>query len=203
MSDARLYLGWAKSIGRSWFKAAEQGLEARLAGRETRGTDAAGRWLTENERRLLEALSALIVPSDASSPGAREADVVGNLERRLASAPARQAVYTKGLPGFDAFARKRHGRRFLELSEEQQIGLLEEIDRLSGAGSDSPSAFERRAGRLLRLYRITLHPAALLFPVLVRDVIQTFYASPSAWQWLGYDGPPMPLGYLDLMRRRA
>jgi hypothetical protein len=41
------------------------------------------------------------------------------------------------------------------------------------------------------------------FSGFVDDVFEAFYTSPVAWNLLGYDGPPMPLGYLDPTRRRT
>ncbi len=198
-------MGW---FVRERFRGLEEGLDTWMnsraaARRRPSHSNTEPHWLTEDERALLAALSTLIVPSDEMGPGASEAKVVETLDRRIASSPSRQGLYARGLAGFDRLSRKRHGLRFAELTAPQQTDLLREIDRLSDAKTDSISVVERRAGRLLRLYRIVRHPAVQLFPVLVKDVVQAFYTSPVSWEWLGYDGPPMPLGYLDVVQPRA
>lgn len=40
-----------------------------------------------------------------------------------------------------------------------------------------------------------------LFPILVKDVKQVFYTSQISWDWPGYDGPPMPNGYLGQLSK--
>lgn len=182
----RAAYGWALRSGRG-SKRSREGEE--------------GARLTAGQRRLLEALSDLLLPPSAGSPGAREAGVVPTIERTLEADPSRRALYVSGLESLENWSRRRRGLRFLELSEVDRLELLQQIDRLSSA----PSAPE--SGRLLRkasaILRGVRFPVLQLFPELVRDVMRAFYSSPVAWKWLGYDGPPMPYGYPDLTRRRS
>src|SRR5713101_4157472 len=58
-----------------------------LARRKRQRPHQAGRWFTSTESALLGAVAALIVPSDAQGPGAKEADVIGAVDRLVASSP--------------------------------------------------------------------------------------------------------------------
>ncbi|MGH9367240.1 MAG: gluconate 2-dehydrogenase subunit 3 family protein [Thermoanaerobaculia bacterium] len=198
----------AKSLAQRLYRVLKEGLDRWMGTRAHARRDPAhagteGRWLREDERQLLEILSSLIVPSDEGGPGAREAGVVEILELRLASSPSRQGLYTRGLPGFDRISRKRYGRPFSALAISQQLDLLHEIDRLSNVKTGSVSVARKALVKSLNLYRILRFPAVQLLPELIDDVMQTFYTSPVSAAWLGYDGPPMPRGYLDLERPRA
>jgi hypothetical protein len=159
-------------------------------------------WLQEDERRFLEALSDAIIPSDDHSPGARDARVVETLDRQLEASQSRQELYARAFASFDRLSQKRHGRHFADLTASERTELLREIERLRGEGTSDGSS----TGMLtlsLRLLRNVRAPVVRLFPVLVNDVMQAFYTHPVSWQWLGYDGPPMPRGYLDPTQTRT
>jgi hypothetical protein len=183
----------------------EAGLDRRLF-RDPQGTERssdAGLWFSSPERRLAEVLAARILPSDADGPGAREAEVAGALDRRLAaSPPERQALYGRGLQELDRLAQSRCHQLFADLTESDQNRLLEELDRAADRRFQGPLA-RRIPQRLTVLYYRWRFPAVDFFSLFVDDVFEVFYTSPVAWNWLGYDGPPMPLGYLDPTRRRS
>lgn len=113
-----------------------------------------GNYFTPAERRAADALTARIIPSDESGPGAREADVITFLDRQLAgfygrgqrwymSGPFLEALDTQGyqsehtpaalwrhgLAALDAHCSATHdGRDFVDLSEEEQDAVLRAID---------------------------------------------------------------------------
>ena len=58
-------------------------------------------FFTPEESALVSALAALIVPSDATGPGAPEADVGHTLERWVASSRYRREFYSRRLLAFD------------------------------------------------------------------------------------------------------
>ena len=157
--------------------------------------------LTSHQRQLLEVLALIVIPKDESGPGADEANVVATIEERLIHTPSRRAVYLRGLEGFDAAAKKRHGVSFLALTAPQQGELFRDaaepklrgIARLGG----------RAAWKMTRLSRVVRHPQAQLVPMLIQDVLEAFYTHPVSWEWLQYDGPPMPLGYPDVIQHRS
>jgi hypothetical protein len=171
-----------------------------MRGRRRRGPESAR--LTAGERRLLEALSDLLLPSSEGSPGAREAEVARSIERILEASPSQRALYARGLESLESSSRKRKGRGFLELAKEEQLELLRRIDRRSRTGSGAPET-EGLLGKASSLCREARFPVLQFFPVLVQDVRRVFYTSPVAWKWLGYDGPPMPDGYPDVTRPRG
>ena len=144
----------------------------------------------------------MILPSDAYGPGAREADAARKIEASLTGSPGRQAVYIRGLRALDALARRRAGRPFANVAGDAQIALLREIEGAAEARSRSARAL-RIPHRLIDLYMLWRFPEVEFLDQLVDDVFVAFYTSPVGWQWLDYDGPPMPLGYLDPLRRRA
>jgi hypothetical protein len=161
-----------------------------------------GGWLQEDERRFLEALSDAIIPSDEHGPGARDAKVVETLDRMLAASRSRQELYARVFTNFDRLSQKRHRRHFADLTAFERTELLREIECLGGAAAGD----ESRLGLVtlsLKLYRNVRTPVVRFFPAIVNDVMQAFYTHPVSWQWLGYDGPPMPRGYLDPTRPRS
>ncbi len=173
-----------------------------LAKRGSTRPEGAERWLREDERRLLTAIAATLLPSDETSPGAVEAGVVEALDHKLARTQPRQGLYARGLASCDRLSQKRHRRSFIDLTAPEREDLLREIERSFGPGHASATSSGRVLRGLLRLYANVRFPAVQLFPVLLEDVMEAFYTHPVSWQWLDYDGPPMPEGYLDLHHTR-
>jgi hypothetical protein len=161
-------------------------------------------WFSDEEAALVDVLASLIVPSDETSPGAREAEVVDTLDRMVVASPKRRELYWLGLYSFDEWARHQHGRSFLELPASVQLELLTEADQKQRKWGTSASLSGRIARNLVTFLHLAWRgvlPAIRLFPMLVADVQQAFYTSSVGWVWLGYDGPPMPHGYPDLSER--
>jgi len=173
----------------------------RLARRERERPSDPGRWFTPAEAHVVAALASLIVPSDETGPGAKEAGVTESLDLLLAQSPARQRLYRSGLLACDEWAHRRHGRSFVELAADKQRQLLDWADP-APPGSKIPSSLAHKVWRkAASVYRKWRCPLVELFPDLARDVMGAFYTHPIAWDWLGYDGPPMPAGYPDLRER--
>ena len=161
------------------------------------------RWFVHEELVLLDALAEVIVPTDESGPGAHAAGVMAHLDRMVAMSPTLQPLYQRGLLGIDALARRTYAVPFVSLTRDQQITLLEGLDRLAFAVS-AYAPLVRRVRNLVPLCGAASNgslAAAELFVSLVSDVKQIFYTSDIAWRWLGYDGPPMPQGYPNLAAR--
>jgi hypothetical protein len=165
-------------------------------------------WFTTEEAALVEALANLIVPSDETTPGAAEMDVLGRsaveaLDELVAGCADRQTVYTRGLLALDRLALDTHGHRFVDVSDEDQIRLLERLDQQQQAWFAPMPIPARAKTKLLMLYhqRSGLSPAVELFPKLVADVLQVFYTNRVSWVWLGYDGPPMRARHVESVER--
>jgi choline dehydrogenase-like flavoprotein len=165
---------------------------------------------TAEESALVKVLADLIVPSDATSPGAEQMGVRGRsavetLDRLVAGSQRRRAVYARGLLALDRLAQDKYKSPFIELSWKNQLHLLQFVDRLHQQWSKPISLTAKVKAKIVILYHKAsgLFPAVELFPRLVQDVLQVFYTDRISWGWLDYDGPPMPAGYPNLLDRRS
>jgi hypothetical protein len=177
---------------------------AELRARDTSRPRTAGHWLTPEERRTVEVLASLIVPSETGSPGAKEADAAQKIDRFISESPKKQEIYGRGLVALDRWSSDKYGCGFEELAPEQQIDFLKHVDLLhrQWLGADVPKN-KIKSMLLLRCYKITGYFSAVaLFPWLRQDALKAFYTCRVSWNWLGYDGPPMPHGYPDLFESR-
>lgn len=162
-----------------------------------------GRWLTPAEDRILAALASLIIPSDDTGPGAADADVTAALDRLLAGSPARQTLYRNGLLACDEWAQREYGRSFVTLAPDHQRELLRWVEPADSAVTRTASLTGKLRRKAVDFYRKWRCPLVELFPELSRDVMGAFYTHRVCWDWLGYDGPPMPDGYPDLRERET
>src|SRR5882724_12826904 len=90
----------------------------------------AGRVLTTAQLRDLDAITALMLPTD-DTPGAREAHVVDFLDRALASFAADQRpVFDVGLVDLNARVAQRHpgAGSFADLGADDATALLRELE---------------------------------------------------------------------------
>jgi gluconate 2-dehydrogenase gamma chain len=85
--------------------------------------------LSAAEAATLAAICARIIPTDESGPGAAEARASVYIDRALGGwlAPSRDA-YTAGLAAFDAAARARGNKRFVELAPAEQDAVLAALE---------------------------------------------------------------------------
>lgn len=170
--------------------------QAMLEDRNRRRPTGSTQWLTQPEYMLLATLASILLPSDSLGPGAPEAQVVDTVDRLIATSSTRQASYGPGLLAFDEIAQQTYNARFIDLTRAQQEELLQAIDAAAAArtgGSVVDRVVRKVASTVQELQGV--EPAIVIFPMLVNDVKQAFYTSEVAWQWLDYDGPPMPKGY--------
>jgi len=79
--------------------------------------------------KLVEAITARIVPSAPGRPGAREAGCVNFIDKALAHEDARaKPLYAAGLAGVEAVSRRRAGVPFIELEPAQQDAVLRALE---------------------------------------------------------------------------
>jgi len=91
-------------------------------------------FLNAEQFALVDALSERIIPTDASSPGARAARVADFVDLWLSEQEAQlQDTWRDGLAAFDELARRQHAQGFAALAAEQQDQLLEAQSRNEGA----------------------------------------------------------------------
>ena len=86
--------------------------------------------LSAAEAATLAAICARIIPTDESGPGAAEARASVYIDRALGGwlAPSRDA-YTAGLAAFDAAARARGNKGFVELAPAEQDAVLAALEK--------------------------------------------------------------------------
>lgn len=84
------------------------------------------RFFSAEENEAMAIVADLIIPDDEFSPGARAAGVPEWIDFVLANAPAAiQQQWREGLLALDRASEESAGKKFLELSHEQQRRLLE------------------------------------------------------------------------------
>ena len=78
------------------------------------------------EYPMVERLAEIIIPSDAT-PGAKEAGVAEFIDFMVASDPDVQYSFRMGLAWLNAHSERIAGKKFLEVSRDQQISILEPL----------------------------------------------------------------------------
>jgi gluconate 2-dehydrogenase gamma chain len=97
--------------------------------------------LTATESDVLEAITARLIPSDASGPGAKEARAAHYIDRALAGPLASsRAAYAAGLAALDAYARSTKGAAFAQLPPADQDAVLTDVETNKASGFTPTSA---------------------------------------------------------------
>lgn len=188
------------------------------------------RYLTEAERRCVDAIAARLIPSDASGPGAREAGVTDFIDSQLAGFYGRgerwymrgpfadgtdeqgyqfelppAGLYRRAIEALDAHCRDRFGdRAFADLAEGEQDALLGRMEE----------------GEL----ELDGVPARGFFDLVRENAIEGFFCDPiyggnrdmAGWKLVGFpgarydyrdfldhDGDPIEIEPVGLMGRPA
>jgi gluconate 2-dehydrogenase gamma chain len=86
------------------------------------------RFFTEDQGRTVEAITAQLIPAD-QDPGAKEAGAVYYIDMQLSRRFRKhQKAYREGLVKVDEISRKTGGKRFLELTSDQQVEALNTLE---------------------------------------------------------------------------
>ena len=83
-------------------------------------------FFTNVEYATVERLADLIIPNDGT-PGAKDAGVAEFIDFMVANDPEVQYPFRTGLTWLNVHSEQRHGKRFVELTPEQQTALLEPL----------------------------------------------------------------------------
>lgn len=75
---------------------------------------------------MVERLADIIIPSDGT-PGAKEAGVAEFIDFMVWSDPEPQYPFRMGLAWLNAHSERMLGKKFLEITQEQQTSLLEPL----------------------------------------------------------------------------
>lgn len=86
-------------------------------------------FFTKEEFALLDCLTDMIIPTDANSPGAREAGVAAFIDKTTAEAflPEQKQHWRKGLALVDALSQSMNQKTFLKASPSQQVAALRKM----------------------------------------------------------------------------
>lgn len=106
---------------------------------------------------------------------------------RYAPLPPQRACWTRGMNAIEAEAKLRFKRSFHALDPAEQDMLLKSVDR---GEVEAPDWGKR------------LPPQMFFRKVLLREIVEIYYAHPSAWSEIGFGGPAAPRGYLRLATNR-
>ncbi|GJE52757.1 hypothetical protein GOFOIKOB_5831 [Methylobacterium tardum] len=183
-----LYPGYdvlAKRDSPSWNAKTRAVLDERLAiGPETR------RFFDESEWPTMKAIADRIVPQPADR--ANLVPVAALVDHKLATdtrdgyrnpdLPEEREAWRRGLKALDAEARARFGARFHELGAWAQDALL----KLAEAGELTDAAWAGMPSKLFFKQRV------------LADVVEAYYAHPTAWNEIGWGGPASPRGYVRM-----
>ena len=147
------------------------------------------KFLTPEQWSLLEAIAARLIPQpdrEEPVPIAPWIDDMLHHNRgpgyRYADMPPMRDAWRQGLDAMADEARYRHGKRFEELSPEQQDALLTDVQH---------NRVESRYWRDLPAGGFFLH-------LLLKQVVGVYYSHPAAWSEIGFGGPASPRGYARL-----
>lgn len=81
----------------------------------------------EHEMATITVLGDIIMPKDAASGSASEAKVPEFIEFIVKDMPDHQVPMRGGLRWLDLYTTKKHGKSFVSLTHDQQIGIVDEI----------------------------------------------------------------------------
>lgn len=83
-------------------------------------------FFSSSEYAMVERLTEIIIPSDVT-PGAKEAGVSEFIDFMVTNDPEQQYPFRMGLTWLNSHSERTLGKRFLELTPEQQVSILEPL----------------------------------------------------------------------------
>ena len=86
------------------------------------------RFFTPAEMATITAMTALIIPADNHSPGAKEAGVPAFIDLMVSTSPEDvRKAWRDGLASVDKFSQGKHQKNFVDAPAGDQVKVLEEI----------------------------------------------------------------------------
>jgi gluconate 2-dehydrogenase gamma chain len=133
-------------------------------------------FFSASEYAMVERLAEMIIPSD-DSPRAKEAGVAEFIDFMVASDPEAQYPFRMGLTWPNAHSVRTTGKKFLEISGEQQNSLLEPLGFKDKARTGEEDG--RRFFRLMREYTVTgFYTSEIGFKELDNPALKFYAESP-------------------------
>jgi hypothetical protein len=147
------------------------------------------RFLSPAQWSLLEAVAARLMPQPEREEPVPIVPWIDNMLHhnhspgyRYADMPPMRDAWRQGLDAIAAESLNRHGKSFEELSPEAQDALLSDVQH----------------NRVESRYWGDLPAGGFFLHHLLKHVVGTYYAHPSAWSEIGFGGPASPRGYVRL-----
>jgi hypothetical protein len=109
-------------------------------------------FFTLPEFGAIERLAEIIIPSDVT-PGAKEAGVAEFIDFMVSSDPEVQYSFRTGLAWLNAHSEDVNGKRFVQLTQEQQTSLLEPLGFKDKTRPGEETG--RKFFRMMREYTVT------------------------------------------------
>jgi hypothetical protein len=106
---------------------------------------------------------------------------------RYVPLPPQQECWRQGINAIEAEAKLRFDRSFHRLDQAEQDMLLHAIEK----GEVQAPNWGKH-----------LPPQMFMRKVLLREIVEIYYAHPAAWSEIGFGGPASPRGYLRLGTNR-
>jgi gluconate 2-dehydrogenase gamma chain len=134
--------------------------------------------LSPSQARTLEAVLERLLPTDATGPGAKEANVLRYIDWSLAGDLAVfVGPYTSAIAAIDSYAQAAHGAAFAALSETQQDAVLTDMEAGKATGF-TPSS-------------------VAVFTMIRTHAVQGMFGDPAhggnvgfvGWKLVGFPGP--------------
>jgi len=133
-------------------------------------------FFTPAEYSLVGSLSEIIIPSDAT-PGAKEAGVAEFIDFMVANDPDVQYNFRTGLSWVNAHSERTFGKKFVELTPEQQTSLLEPLGFKAKARLGEEDG--QRFFSLMREYTVTgFYTSQIGFKELDNPALKFYSESP-------------------------
>ncbi len=152
------------------------------------------RFFTEAQWETLQAVCDRVIPQPERS---RPVPIVPWIDAKLymgrsdgtryASLPPQPECWRRGMDAIEAEAQQRYGRAFHRLDPVEQDLLLRALD--SGE-AEAPA------------WQSGLPSRSFFRHVLLRAIVEVYYAHPAAWSEIGFGGPASPRGYVRLAANR-
>jgi hypothetical protein len=172
----------AKRHTPSWDQKTREVINARLALSDV------PRFFSREEFALVVAVASRIVPQPTTRPIPVANLVDHQLDRdqgdgyRQSEMPRQRDAWRLGLEALSAEARQAHGAPFEALAAPEQDALLRSM----------------QAGKLKSDAWGDMSPATFFKTRLAHDIVQAYYAHPTAWSEIGWGGPASPRGYVRM-----
>lgn len=172
-----------KRNGPSWNEPTRRVVDARL------NLPTAPRFFNDEERRTLSAVCERIMPQTRARA---RVDLAAHVDDKMSSnrtdgyrypgMPPQGEAWRRGLAALEEVARKDHGQDFSSLTAEAQVDMLRSME----AGTFTATSL----GEMLPTWFFTSR--------VVADIVNAYYAHPTAWSEIGWGGPASPRGYVRL-----